>query len=146
MRRSRRSGVEDLWTKTVRDADGNTQSVPSARDGRGMRWRARYVDERGGEHSKAFGRKVDAQLWLDKQTAALVSAFAVVAPRDAQLTVQQWCDLWIEGYKVNRESTVRQAPTHCVPRHRVSAAAAGQRVSRLTRRSRARTRMGSPGG
>ena len=54
----RRSGVEDLWTKTVRDADGNTQSVPSARDGRGMRWRARYIDERGGEHSKAFGRKV----------------------------------------------------------------------------------------
>jgi hypothetical protein len=146
MRRSRRSGVEDLWTKTVRDADGNTQSVPSARDGRGMRWRARYVDERGGEHSKAFGRKVDAQLWLDKQTAALVSAFAAVAPRDAQLMVQRWCDLWIEGYKVNRESTVRQARTHCVPRHRVSAAAAGQRVSRLTRRSRARTRMGSPGG
>jgi hypothetical protein len=44
-----------------------------------MRWRARYIDERGGEHSKAFGRKVDAQLWLDKQTAALVSAFAAVA-------------------------------------------------------------------
>ena len=91
MRRSRRSGVEDLWTRTVRDADGNTQSVPSASDGRGMRWRARYVDERGGEHSKAFGRKVDAQLWLDK-TAALVSG-THVAPRDAQLTVQQWCDL-----------------------------------------------------
>jgi integrase len=28
------------------------------------------------------------------------------------LTVEQWCDLWIEGYKVNRESTVRQARTH----------------------------------
>ena len=28
------------------------------------------------------------------------------------MTVQQWCDLWIEGYKVNRESTVRQARTH----------------------------------
>jgi integrase len=26
--------------------------------------------------------------------------------------VQQWCDLWIVGYKVNRESTVRQARTH----------------------------------
>jgi integrase len=110
-RRSRRSGVEDLWTKTVREADGNTRSVPSARDGRGMRWRARYVDERGGEHSKAFGRKVDAQRWLDGQTTAIVSG-THVAPRDAQLTVGQWCDLWIEGYKINRESTVREARVH----------------------------------
>ena len=110
-RRSRRSGVEDLWTKTVREADGNTRSVPNARDGRGMRWRARYVDERGGEHSKAFGRKVDAQRWLDGQTTAIVSG-THVAPRDAQLTVGQWCDLWIEGYKINRESTVREARVH----------------------------------
>jgi integrase len=35
-----------------------------------------------------------------------------VAPRDAQLTIQQWCDMWIEGYKVNREGTVRAARTH----------------------------------
>jgi hypothetical protein len=41
----------------VRDADGNTKDVPSARYGRGRRWRARYVDERGGEHAKAFTRK-----------------------------------------------------------------------------------------
>ncbi|WP_347956455.1 tyrosine-type recombinase/integrase [Gordonia aichiensis] len=26
--------------------------------------------------------------------------------------MQQWCDLWIESYKVNRASTVRQARTH----------------------------------
>ena len=109
-RRSRRAAVEDLWTKTVRDADGNTQAVPSARAGRGMRWRARYVGERGREHTQAFTRKVAAQLWLDKQTAAIVSG-THVAPRDAQLTVEQWCDLWIEGYKINRESTVRQART-----------------------------------
>jgi integrase len=29
MRRSRRGGVEDLWTKTVRDADGNTSPCPA---------------------------------------------------------------------------------------------------------------------
>jgi hypothetical protein len=34
------------------------------------RWRARYVDERGREHAKGFDRKVDAQIWIDKQTAA----------------------------------------------------------------------------
>lgn len=27
-------------------------------------------------------------------------------------SVSQRCDLWIEGYKVNRQSTVREARTH----------------------------------
>jgi integrase len=110
-RRSRRSGIEDLWVKTVRDADGTMRTVPSVRDGRGMRWRARYVDERGGEHSKAFGLKADARGWLDGQIAAVVSG-THVAPRDAQLTVEQWCDLWTQGYGVHRASTVRSAKVH----------------------------------
>jgi hypothetical protein len=87
------------------------KTVPSAGNGCGMRWRARYVDERGREHTKAYTRKVDAQLWLDKQTSAIVSG-THVAPRDAQLTVEQWCELWMDGDKINRESTVRQARTH----------------------------------
>ncbi|OBI43070.1 integrase [Mycobacterium colombiense] len=111
MTRHQRAGVEDLWTKTVRDAEGKKQTVPSARDGRGMRWRARYVDERGNEHTKGFTRKVDATRWLASQTAALVAG-SHVAPRDAQMTVEQWCGTWIEGYKVNRDSTVREARTH----------------------------------
>ena len=110
-RRNRRSGVEDRWTKTVRDEAGNETRVPSAAHGKGSRWRARYVDDRGQEHAKGFARKADAQGWLDAQAAALVGG-THVAPRDAALTVQGWCDLWIEGYKVNRESTVRQARTH----------------------------------
>jgi integrase len=85
--------------------------VPSANDGNGKRWRARYVDERGREYAKGFARKVDATRWLDSQTAAIVSG-THVAPRDAQMTAEQWCDMWIEGYKVNREATVRQARTH----------------------------------
>jgi integrase len=109
--RGRRSGVEDLWTKTIRDEYGNVQSVPSRRDGIGKRWRARYVDDRGGEHTKAFDRKTDAKRWLDGQTASLVAG-THVAPRDAQLTVREWCDLWIEGYRVHRDSTVREAKTH----------------------------------
>ncbi|MGV9481342.1 tyrosine-type recombinase/integrase [Gordonia aichiensis] len=103
--------MEDRWTKTVRDANGNETRVHSAAHGKGSRWRARYVDDRGQEHAKGFARKADAQAWLDGQTAALVGG-THVAPRDAQLTVQGWCDLWIEGYKVNRDSTVRQARTH----------------------------------
>lgn len=72
-RRNRRSGVEDLWTKCVRDEHGNKQDVPSARYGRGMRWRARYVDRSGRERSKSFGRKADAQAWLDGEIAGHVT-------------------------------------------------------------------------
>lgn len=111
MKRNRRAGVEDRWTRTVKVTDGTARQVPSAAHGQGSRWRARYVDEQGREHAKGFGRKVDAQRWLDQQTTALGTG-THVAPRDAQLTVQQWCDSWIEGYKVNRASTVRQARTH----------------------------------
>ena len=33
------------------------------------RWRPRYRDEAGKEHARHFERKVDAQRWLDDQTA-----------------------------------------------------------------------------
>jgi integrase len=110
-KRNRRSGVEDRWTKTVRDDQGNAKTVSSANDGKGKRWRARYVDERGREHSKGFTRKVDANRWLDGQTAAVVSG-SHVAPRDAQLTVQQWCETWLAGYQVHRSTTVLAARAH----------------------------------
>jgi integrase len=102
-RRNRRSGVEDRWTK----ANGE-QSVAY---GKGSRWRARYVDAGGQEHAKGFARKVDAQRWLHGQTAAIVSG-THVAPRDAQITVEQWCATWLQGYSSKRPNTVRCAKVH----------------------------------
>ena len=110
-KRNRRAGVEDRWRKTVYDSDGNAQTVPTLRDGKGSRWMARYVDDRGREHSRSFPRKADAQRWLDSQTAAVVSG-THVAPRDAVLSVAQWCDQWLKGYEVNRPNTVRNARFH----------------------------------
>ena len=85
--------------------------MPSAANSKGKRWRARYVDERGREHAKGFARKADAQAWLDKQTAALVSG-THVAPRDANFTFSQWARAWLAAYAVNRESSVESARTH----------------------------------
>lgn len=36
-------------------------------------WRARYRDDTRSEHARHFGRKIDAQAWLDEQTADLVA-------------------------------------------------------------------------
>ena len=103
MTRNRRAGVEDRWTTAAGE--------PSANHGKGKRWRARYVDDRGQEHAKGFARKVDATHWLDGQTAAIMSG-THVAPRDAALTVAAWCELWLDGYQVHRKSTVDQARVH----------------------------------
>ncbi len=73
MKRNRRAGVEDRWNKTVRQSDGTTTTVPSANDGKGSRWRARYVDDKGREHVQAFRRKVDAQHWLENEISDQVT-------------------------------------------------------------------------
>ena len=86
-KRNRRVGVDDLWTKTVRDPEGTARTVPSARDGRGMRWRARYVDDSGQEHTKAFTRKVDAQGWLDNETTPSLATGTYVTPEAGRATV-----------------------------------------------------------
>ena len=74
-------------------------------------WRARYRDDSGGEHARHFGRKTDAQAWLDEQTSKLVAG-THVTPRLARTTVGEWCDTWLEGYRGNRPTTVRQAQVH----------------------------------
>lgn len=64
-RRNRPSGVEDRWTKTIKNVDATVSTVPSASDGKGLRWRARYVDEDGKEHAKGFRTKTAAKEWLE---------------------------------------------------------------------------------
>ncbi len=106
--RSQRGAVEDRWRKKAKDEHGNAVEVPSANAGKVTRWRARYVDNAGREHTKHFDRKVDAQNWL-KQSMASVVRGDHVAPKTARLTVGEWCDTWLDGYRTRRKSTVRQA-------------------------------------
>lgn len=95
MKRNRRAGVEDRWTKTVRDEHGNTQTVPSATHGKGKRWRARYVDNAGRENSKAFDRKTDAQAWLDTEVTTKLVSGTYVPPRAGLITVGEMHAKWV---------------------------------------------------
>lgn len=107
-RRNRRAGVEDLWSKTVRDKDGKTRRVPSKLHGSGKRWRARYVDDAGHEHTKRFVRKVDAQDWLDAATAAQMTG-TYVDPRRGRITFGeyylQWFDMQLWHASGTRDNT-----------------------------------------
>ena len=65
-------------------------------------WRARYRDEYGREHTKHEARKVDAQLWLNEKTSALVTG-AHVDPKAGRITFRaffvQWSarQVWVGG-------------------------------------------------
>jgi integrase len=83
-------------------------SIKKRPDGK---YRARYRDEAGKEHARHFDRKVDAQNWLDEQTAAIVTG-TYVSPKTAKTTVGDWCATWLDGYGTRRVSTVRQARVH----------------------------------
>jgi integrase len=69
------------------------------------RWRARYRDAAGKEHSKHFARKVDAQRWLDETTAAVVTG-QYIDPKSARVTVAEYAAKW-EAAQVGRDGTAR---------------------------------------
>ena len=101
-RRNRRSGVEDRWTKTVRLPDGTTRAVPSIADGKGLRWRARYVDENGKEHAKGFRTKALAQSWLNGVISAQETG-SYIDPKVGKVTFssfyREWSQrqVWVSG-------------------------------------------------
>ena len=76
-------------------------SIAKREDGR---WRARYRDAMGKEHSRHFARKVDAQAWLDDVTAA-VRTGTYADPRRGRVTVREWAPRWLEGQAHLKPST-----------------------------------------
>lgn len=91
-------------------------------------YRARYRDFDGREYAKNFAKKGEAQDWIDKATAALQTG-THTDPKHAKLTVSAWSDQWIEGYGVNRDSTVRQAKMHV---KKIKAQFGSKRLSSVT--------------
>ena len=69
-------------------------------------WRARYRDLAGKEHARHFGRKVDAQLWLDTVTTA-VHTGSYVDPTRMRLTLGEWSGQWL-ATKVDLKPTTRR--------------------------------------
>lgn len=78
-------------------------SIAKRSDGR---WRARYRDAAGVEHSRHFTRKVEAQRWLDTVTTALTSGM-YTDPRRSRITVSDWAARWL-ATKVDLKATTRR--------------------------------------
>jgi integrase len=71
------------------------------------RWRPRYRDEAGKEHSRHFDRKSDAQRWLDEVTASIVTG-DYVDPDAGKITFKAWFEQW-SGRQVWERGTVLAA-------------------------------------
>ncbi|MHA3701477.1 tyrosine-type recombinase/integrase [Jatrophihabitans sp. YIM 134969] len=82
-------------------------------------YRARYRDTAGKEHSRHFGRKIDAQRWLDDVTTTIVTG-VWVDPGRGRVTVSEWSQRWLEAQSHLKPSTHERYAgilrEHVVPR------------------------------
>jgi integrase len=90
---------------------GFIRKRPASRNHPNGAWKAAYRDRDGNEKSQTFSTKRDAQRWLDSITADLVKG-TYVDPQDARITMREWANRWLDGYRSKRTSTVRQAEVH----------------------------------
>jgi integrase len=87
-------------------------------------WRARYRAPDGKEHSRHFARKVDAQQWLDRVTAAVVTG-AYVDPKAGKVTFNSfyadWSkrQLWQRTTVLTMDLAARSVPFGDMPLNRV---------------------------
>lgn len=90
-------------------------SISKRDDGK---YRARYREASGKEHARHFGRKVDAQRWLDEVTAAVVTG-AYVDPKAGKVTFRDYAEGW-RAKQMHRAGTVehveRSLRLHVYPR------------------------------
>lgn len=81
-------------------------SIAKRPDGR---WRARYRDSGGREHSKHFERKVDARRWLDEVTASVVTG-QYVDPKAGRVSFKAYAEQW-RAAQVHRPSSAAHVET-----------------------------------
>src|ERR1700737_1050606 len=93
VKRNPRVGIDDRWTRRIKGDDGKMHTVDSPLKDKVSRWRVRWVDDTGKEHSKSFARKPDAQAFLNKLTADGVRGDYVDRGKSAETfktVAEQW--------------------------------------------------------
>ncbi len=86
------SSIQDRW----RRKDPVTgKLVPTAQDGKGLRYRPQFRDPSGRQVAKSFALKRDAQRWLGEQTAH-VARGTYVDPGAGRITFAEFYADWSE--------------------------------------------------
>jgi integrase len=92
-------------------------------------YRPRYRDENGKEHARHFKRKVEAQRWLDEQTAAMVTG-TWVDPKRGRATFGAYVGTWLPAQPL-RDSSRRAYDSYL--RNHLLPAFGDKRLSAVTR-------------
>jgi integrase len=100
--RNPRAGIDDRWHRRVKAEDGTIRKERSTIYGKVTRWRVRWVDDSGHEHSKVLALKEAAQSYLDKVTADVVKG-AYVSPRSSSVAFRVVAAEWVDGKRGARK-------------------------------------------
>ncbi len=103
--RNPRAGIDDRWHKRVKAPDETIRKERSSVYGKVTRWRVRWVDDSGEEHTKVFRLKDAAQSHLDKVTADVVTG-EYVSPRHSRVTFGTVAAEWRDGKAARKPKTV----------------------------------------
>lgn len=104
--RNPRAGIDDRWHRSVKQPDGSMRKERSAVYGKVSRWRVRWVDDTGQEHTKVFRLKESAQSHLDQVTADIVKGTTYINPRSSAVTFGEVANEWIEAKQARKPKTV----------------------------------------
>ena len=111
-------------------------SVAKRPDGR---WRARYRDEVGSEHSRHFDRRIDAQRWLDEVAASVVTGI-YVDPNAGKITFAsfyaEWSErqLWVRKTRENADLAIRSTSFADLPMKSIRRSHVEKWVKEMTER------------
>jgi integrase len=119
-------------------------SIAKRPDGR---WRARFRDESGREHSKHFDRKTDAQAWLNGVTASIVVG-QYADPRAGRITLRTfyagWSErqIWVPGTRRSMELAMSTCPFADIELRRIRRSHVESWVREMDRRPLAPSTVG----
>lgn len=110
--------VEDRWHKTVKGPGGKPVRERTARYGKGLRWRARYLDPDGEERNRSFDTKVRAERFLTEVEHSKITG-SYRDPDAGQVTLRKYAAGWVEAYpedSTRGEKIRRQLANHILPK------------------------------
>lgn len=107
--------VQDLWFSPGPAGDDS----PTLRNGRGKRWKARYLDADDRERSKCFARKADAEKFLTNVTADVLRG-TYLDPDAGKITLRRYAtEQWLPSRSYDartREEVERRVNLHILPK------------------------------
>lgn len=87
--------VEDRWVRTTKGPDGKkVRERREDRDGKGRRYRVRYIDPDGKECSRSFDRKEDADNFRSTVDADILRG-TYLDPAAGRITLRKYTEGWV---------------------------------------------------